>query len=159
MLKNGKENISDLDIPLDILKLLLLSRKFKLQCLDKKFLPIKDIISSFEIAINNLDINTKMNLRTKFISKLPNNCNKLQLQNKHNPIQILLINTVKRSKLFFNKHSNDIIITRADIKINKISISLTPMVACHQLERNLSTGKLIDKEKFFVKDAFKFFFQ
>ena len=33
------KNISDLDIPLDILKLLALELKFNLECLNKKFLP------------------------------------------------------------------------------------------------------------------------
>ena len=46
-----------------------------------KFLPIKDLIISFEIAINYLDINTKMDLRSKFISKLQSDCNKLKSQN------------------------------------------------------------------------------
>ena len=53
------KNISDFDIPLDILKLLALLLKFNLECLNKKFIPIKDLISSFEMPINYLDIKKK----------------------------------------------------------------------------------------------------
>ena len=55
-----------------------------------------------------------MDLKSKFISKLQSDCNKLKSQNRHGPIQLFLIDTIKRCKLFFNKCSNDIIITRAD---------------------------------------------
>ena len=59
------KKIFDLDIPLNILKLLALGQKFNLECLNKKLLAIKILQNSFEIAINYLDINTKIDLRSK----------------------------------------------------------------------------------------------
>ena len=104
------KNLTNIDIPVYVNEVLSLGPNFAIPLKNPEDIPIPDIIANIEISLQNLNHETKDELRSKCCNIITNYKNNFNKKNPHIKQQKSLLNKVNKTKTFLKKNKNLLIL-------------------------------------------------